>query len=402
MDLLDVKKDFPLFDHNDIVYLDTAATALTPKNVVNALCAYYNESSANVHRGVYKLSHEATNRYNETRQAVADFIGADFDEIVFTRGASSALNLVAFGYGLANLQEGDEIVVSELEHHSNFLPWQQVAKKTGAKLVYVPLSETGRIEVEAFESVVNANTKIVALTHVSNVMGYITPIREITKIAHKHGAVVSVDAAQSAPHIAIDVREIDCDFLAFSSHKMLGPKGLGVLYGKKKRLYEMEPVEYGGDMVETAGKEGSTWQAPPIRFETGTPPIDGVIAFSEALKYLKTLGFDAIAKHEKRLKDYVLKAFSKIEGVTVYNPTSDTGMLTFNLESVHPHDVVTVLDEDNIAVRAGHHCAQPLMQWLNVPATLRASFYIYNTLEDCDRLIESVKKASRFFRDAGL
>ena len=402
MESLSLKKDFPVFDQNDIAYLDTAATSLTPRSVIGKLTDYYNNYSANVHRGVYRLSHEATELYNATREATARFINAEFEEIVFTRGASSALNLVAFGYGLSNLNPGDEIIISELEHHSNFLPWQQVAKKTGAKVVYVPLSEEGRIEVEAFASVLNENTKIVALTHVSNVMGYITPIKAITELAHSQNAVVCVDAAQSAPHLQIDVKEIDCDFLAFSSHKMLGPKGLGVLYGKKKRLENMEPVEYGGDMVETASKDGSTWQAPPLKFETGTPPIASVVAFFEALRYLQNIGFVALKEHEQRLNKYVLDAFSNIESVKVYNPTSETGMVTFNIEGVHPHDVVTVLDEDNIALRAGHHCAQPLMQWLGVVATLRASFYVYNTLEDCDRLIESVKKAVTFFKEAGL
>ncbi len=402
MDLdFDIRADFPVLDDETLVYLDTAATSLTPHRVLHKMNDYYRKYSANVHRGVYRLSHEATELYNDARRTVARLINAEEDEVVFTRGASNALNMVARMLA-PYIQEGDEIITSELEHHSHFLPWQRIAKERGAKLIFVPLDQNGRIQLQAFKNVLSPRTRVVALTHVSNVMGYLTPIEKITELAHAHGAYVSVDAAQSVPHMEVDVKRIDCDFLAFSAHKMLGPTGFGILYGKRKHLDAFEPVEFGGDMVGIAEKDTLTYQKPPLKFETGTPPIAEAIGFAEAIDYLEEKGLETIREHEKRLAEYAHKALSGLEDVVIYNKDADAGIITFNLKGVHPHDVVTVLDDDNIALRAGHHCAQLVMQWLSVAATLRASFYLYNTRDDIDRLIESLKRARDFFKDAGL
>ncbi len=395
------KKDFPILNKQSLVYLDTAASSLTPNAVIDKLNEYYNEYPVNVHRGVYKLSYRATEAYQDARQTIADFISASFEEVIFTRGASSALNLVALSYGEKVLKSGDEVIVSELEHHSHVLPWQQLAKRKGAKLIYVPLSKAGRITVDAFKQVLTDRTKIVALTYVSNVMGYETPIKEITRLAHQKNAIVSVDAAQAAPHRAIDVNDLDCDFLAFSAHKMFGPTGVGVLYGKKRLLDIMDPLEFGGDMNDNVDKFDGDWKDTPYKFETGTPPIAEAIGFAEAVRYIKKIGFKAIIAHENTLRQKAVDALSNIKGVTIYNPTAETGIINFNLDDVHPHDVVSFFDEDHIALRAGHHCAQLLIKWLNVPATLRASFYVYNDEADIDTFIDSVKRARTFFSDIG-
>lgn len=396
-----IKNDFPVFQNNDLVYLDSAASALTPKPVIEALKEYYTDYSVNVHRGVYRLSYQATKKYEEARQTIADHIGATFAETIFTRGASSALNLVASSYGMANLKPGDEIIVSELEHHSHLLPWQQVAKKTGAKLVFVPLTKAGRITVENFKKVLNDHTKMVALTHVSNVMGYQTPIEEIIRLAHEKNALVSVDAAQSVPHQSVDVKAMDCDFLSFSGHKMCGPTGIGVLYGKKALLDAMEPIEFGGDMNDYVDKQTAHFKDTPYKFETGTPPIAQALGLAEAFRYLDAIGFDDIKAHEKALLNKTIEALNNIEGVVVYNPSAETAIIAFNLNDVHPHDAVSFFDEDQIALRAGHHCAQTVIQFLGVPATLRAAFYIYNTEADVERFIKNVKEAIAFFKAAG-
>ncbi len=396
MDLARLRDDFPVLKRKHVRYFDTAATSLTPKPVVSRMQDYYENLSANVHRGVYGLSHEATEQYETARGTIARFINASPGECVFTRGASSALNLVATGL-TDRIGAGDEIIVSELEHHSNFLPWLNLAKRKGAKLVFVPLTKEGRITTDNFKSVLTDKTKIVSLTHVSNVFGYKTPVEAITRLARAKGATVVVDAAQSAPHIPIDVKRIDCDFLAFSSHKALGPTGLGVLYGKKARLEEMEPVEYGGDMVDLAEKDHATWQDPPIKFETGTPPIAEVLGFAEAVRYIESIGFATIKKHEDALRDYAMAKLRTLESVTIHNENTEGSVISFNIDGVHPHDAVTILDHEGYALRAGHHCAQPLMSWLRVPATLRASFYIYNTKEECDGLVEAVRQARDYF-----
>jgi len=401
MDPYILKKDFPVLSDETLVYLDTAASSLKPIQVIRKLDEYYEKYSVNVHRGVYNLSYVATELYEGSRRKVSEFINADFSEVIFTRGASSALNLVATSYGLNNLTSEDEIIVSELEHHSQVLPWQNVSNITKAKLVYVPLDSEGRITIENFKKVLNKNTKIVALNYISNVMGYISPIKEIIRLSHEVGALVSVDAAQAAPHIAIDVKNIDCDFLAFSGHKMLGPTGIGVLYGKKKLLDKMPPIEFGGDMNDNVNLYDASWKEVPYKFETGTPPIAGAIGLGAAIDYLQEVGLDNIAKHEKDLKDYTIKKLENIEDIVIYNKTAVTGIITFNIEGVHPHDAVTFFDGNNICMRAGHHCAQLIIKWLEVVATLRVSFYLYNTKEDCDKFVESVKGARDFFKSVG-
>ncbi len=395
------REDFPVLQDPSLVYLDSAASSLKPQVVLDVMDEYYTEYGVNVHRGVYNLSYVATAKYEEARQKVATFINASFDEVIFTRGASSALNLVASSYGLNNLGPNDEIIVSELEHHSHVLPWQNVSRITGAKLVYVPLSTEGRITVDAFQKVVNNRTKIVALTYVSNVFGYITPIKEIIRIAHQHGALVSVDAAQAVPHMKVDVIDIDCDFLSFSGHKMLGPTGIGILYGKKHLLQQMPPIEFGGDMNDNVDKFDASWKDTPYKFETGTPPIAEAIGLGRAIDYLEAVGFHVIHQYEQELRDYVVLQLQTIDGITIHNPHAETGVISFNLDGVHPHDAVTYFDQENICMRAGHHCAQLVIKWLEVPATLRASFYLYNTISDADQFILAVKKARQFFTEMG-
>ncbi len=387
--------DFPIIKEG-LTYLDSGASSLKPTSVIEAMDTYYNEYGVNIHRGVYGLSYQATDKYEEARQNIADYINAAFEEVVFTRGASSALNLVASSYGLANINEGDEIIVSELEHHSSVLPWQNVAKIKGARLVYLPLDKEGRITVEAFKSVITEKTKVAALTYVSNVMGYITPIKEIIKIAHQHSIVVSVDAAQAIPHKEIDVKDLDCDFLSFSGHKMLGPTGIGVLFGKKDLLNQMDPIEFGGDMNDNVELYEASFKDAPYRFETGTMPIAEVIGLSEAVNYLRSLDFNVL-EHETKLRNYAMEKLQTIEGVTVYNPTAETGIISFNIDGVHPHDAASIFDQNGVCLRAGHHCAQLVIKWLGVLATLRATFYLYNTMDDVDRFIESVIEARDFF-----
>lgn len=399
--MLDVKKirqQFPIYDFNpDLVYLDTGASSLKPKAVIDVVDHYYSKLGVNVHRGVYGLSYEATDLYEAARTTVAKFLNAKFEEIVFTRGTTASLNLVASSY-LNILKEGDEIITSELEHHSSVLPWLQVSKKTGAKLVYVPLNQEGRITVEAFQKVLTEKTKVVALTYVSNVMGYITPIKQIIELAHQKGAVVVVDAAQAAPHMKIDVTALDADFLAFSGHKILGPTGIGVLYGKKHLLNKMEPVEFGGDMVDQVELDRATWKDAPYRFEAGTPIISGAIGLGKAIEFIESIGFDDIHAHVHAIHQYTLLKLKEIPGITVFNPTSETGIITFNVDFVHPHDAASIFDQNKVCLRAGHHCAQLITKWLKQLATLRATFYIYNDYADADRFIESVKEAVRFFQ----
>ncbi|HBT59569.1 MAG TPA: cysteine desulfurase, partial [Acholeplasmataceae bacterium] len=324
LDVKVIRQNFPIYEHNkDLVYLDTGASSLKPKAVIDQVDHYYSNLGVNVHRGVYGLSYEATDLYEEARTTVAKFINANFEEVVFTRGTTASLNMVAQNY-LSVLKEDDEIITSELEHHSSMLPWLNVSKKTKAKLNYVKLNEEGRITVEAFKEVLTAKTKVVALTYVSNVMGYITPIEEIIKLAHEVGAVVIVDAAQAAPHLPINVKSLDCDYLAFSGHKILGPTGIGVLYGKKHLLDQMEPSEYGGDMVDFVVKEDAKWKDTPYKFEAGTPIISGAIGLSSAIKYLTSIGFEAIEAHTKELHRYTLEKLKDIKGIEVYNSKSDT------------------------------------------------------------------------------
>ncbi|MDQ0162053.1 cysteine desulfurase [Aeribacillus alveayuensis] len=402
MNIQDIRKQFPILDQevngHPLVYLDSAATSQKPLPVIEAITKYYREYNSNVHRGVHTLGTRATDGYENAREKVRQFIQAkSIEEIIFTRGTTTALNMVASSYGLSHLQKGDEIVISYMEHHANIIPWQQVAKETGAKLKYIPLQEDGTIALKDVEETVTNQTKIVSLALVSNVLGTINPIKEIAEIAHKNGAVMVVDAAQGAPHMKIDVQNLDCDFLAFSGHKMCGPTGIGVLYGKKELLENMEPVETGGEMIDFVGLYESTWKELPWKFEAGTPIIAGAIGLAAAIDFLEDIGLDNIANHEHKLAQYALQRLSEIEGLTIYGPQERAGLVTFNIEDVHPHDVATVLDAEGIAVRAGHHCAQPLMKWLNVSATARASFYLYNTEDEIDKLALAIQKTKEYF-----
>jgi cysteine desulfurase / selenocysteine lyase len=403
MDPLALKAEFPIL-HQDInghplVYLDNAASTQKPRSVIEAVKRYYEWDNANVHRGVHTLGSRATDAYEGAREKVAKFLNASSTrEIIFTRGTTTALNIVASGYARQNLSEGDEIVLTQMEHHSNLIPWQQAAKATGAKLKYIPLQPDGTITLEDVESTITDNTKIVAITYVSNVLGTVNPIAKIAEIAHRKGAIIVVDGAQSTPHLKVDVQALDVDFYAFSGHKMCAPTGIGALYGKARLLEGMEPVEFGGEMIDFVELYDSTWKELPWKFEGGTPIIAGAVGLGAAIDFLEQVGLHDIDQHEKKLTRYAMDRLSSIDGLTIYGPREErAGLVTFNLGDVHPHDVATVLDTEGIAVRAGHHCAQPLMRWLNVSATARASFYLYNTEHDVDRLAESLVKTKEFF-----
>lgn len=405
IDIQKIRADFPILDQEinekPLAYLDNAATSQKPKQVIEALTHYYEFDNANVHRGVHTLAARATDAYESARVKVAKFIHArEVAEIIFTRGTTSAINLVVDSYAEANIEAGDEIVISYLEHHSNLIPWQQLAKRKGAVLKYIELEEDGTISVEQAQKTINEKTKIVALAHVSNVLGTITPIREIAAIAHKFGAVILVDGAQAVPHMEVNVVDLDADFYAFSGHKMMAPTGIGALYGKRELLDAMEPTEFGGEMIDFVELYDSTWKELPWKFEAGTPIIGGAIALGAAIDYLAEVGLANIHAHEQELVGYAIEEMSKIEGITIYGPKDASkrcGLVTFNLEGAHPHDIATILDEDGIAIRAGHHCAQPLMKWLDVSSTARASFYIYNTKEEIDALIDGLKLTKEYF-----
>ncbi|MDN0192387.1 cysteine desulfurase SufS [Bacillus stercoris] len=402
MNITDIREQFPILHQqvngHDLVYLDSAATSQKPRAVIETLDKYYNQYNSNVHRGVHTLGTRATDGYEGAREKVRKFINAkSMAEIIFTKGTTTSLNMVALSYARANLKPGDEVVITYMEHHANIIPWQQAVKATGATLKYIPLQEDGTISLEDVRETVTSNTKIVAVSHVSNVLGTVNPIKEMAKIAHDNGAVIVVDGAQSSPHMKIDVQDLDCDFFALSSHKMCGPTGIGVLYGKKALLENMEPAEFGGEMIDFVGLYESTWKELPWKFEAGTPIIAGAIGLGAAIDFLEEIGLDEISRHEHKLAAYALERFSQLDGVTVYGPKERAGLVTFNLDDVHPHDVATVLDAEGIAVRAGHHCAQPLMKWLDVTATARASFYLYNTEEEIDKLVEALQKTKEYF-----
>ncbi|MGM0975501.1 MAG: cysteine desulfurase [Bacillota bacterium] len=407
MNAREIRQMFPILDQEvngkPLVYLDSAATSQKPVPVIEAIDKYYREYNSNVHRGVHTLGTRATDGYEGAREKVRKFINAkSTEEVIFTRGTTTSINTVAASYGRANLSEGDEIVITYMEHHSNIIPWQQVAKQTGATLKYLPLQEDGTISLEDVRATVTADTKIVSIMQVSNVLGVMNPIKEIAKIAHENGAIMVVDGAQSAPHMKIDVQDLDCDFLAFSGHKMCGPTGIGVLYGKKKHLEKMEPVEFGGEMIDFVGLYESTWKELPWKFEGGTPIIAGAIGIGAAIDFLEQIGLNEIEAYEHKLAAYAMEKMSAIEGMTIYGPkeaSKRAGLVTFNIDDVHPHDVATVLDAEGIAVRAGHHCAQPLMKWLKVSATARASFYLYNTEEDIDKLVSGLVKTKEYLSD---
>jgi cysteine desulfurase/selenocysteine lyase len=392
--------DFPQIK-NDYIYFDTAATSLKPKAVIEAVNMYNDTLSANIHRGMYFNSVKTTELYEEARSVVAKFINAKEEEIVFTRGTTSSINLVASSYGLVNLKPGDEIIVSEQEHHSQFLPWQNVAKKTGATLRFVELNSEGKITIEMFKKVLSDKTKVVALNYVSNVLGYINDIKEITKLAHQKNAIIVVDAAQAIQHIKVDVLDLNVDFLAFSGHKMLGPTGVGILYGKSQHLDILEPMEFGGDMNEDVEKIDSTWKKYPLKFEAGTMPIAEVIGLKEAINYLDNLGLENIHSYSMDLYQHLQNEINKIDGITVYNPNSDTGILTYNFDGVPAHDAITYYAEKNIALRSGQHCAKLIHDFLNIHSSLRVTVYFYNTKEEVNRFIEVTKEAIKYFKSVG-
>ncbi len=404
MDAKALKAEFPILNQDinghPLVYLDNAATTQKPRAVIEAVKRYYEWDNANVHRGVHTLGSRATDAYEGAREKVARFINAPASrQIVFTRGTTTALNIVASGYARQTLREGDEIVITPMEHHSNLIPWQQAAKATGATLKYIPLQPDGTISLADVESTITANTKIVSMTYISNVLGTINPIAEVAKIAHKNGAIIVVDGAQSTPHLKVDVQALDVDFYAFSGHKMCAPTGIGVLYGKAQLLERMEPIEFGGEMIDFVELYDSTWKELPWKFEGGTPIIAGAVGLGAAIDFLQEIGLDNIDRHEKKLTGYAMDSLSAIDGITIYGPRQErAGLVTFNLGDVHPHDVATVLDTEGIAVRAGHHCCQPLMRWLKVSATARASIYLYNSEEDIDRLAQSLVRTKEFFQ----
>ena len=402
-----IKNDFPILfqEVNDepLVYLDNAATSQKPKQVIESLVHFYEHDNANVHRGVHTLAERATSSYEGAREKVRQFIHAkSTKEVLFTRGTTTAINWLSRSYGDANVSAGDEIIISQMEHHSNIVTWQELAKRQKAKLVYVNLTDEGELDVEDFKSKLNDKTKIVSIAHASNVLGVINPIKELVKLTHEVGAVFVVDGAQSVPHMAVDVVDLDADFYAFSGHKMCGPTGIGVLYGKQELLEKMDPIEFGGEMIDFVYHDHSTWTELPWKFEAGTPNIAGAIALGSAIDYLTEIGMENIQQHEEELVAYVLPKLQAIEGLTIYgpqDPKKHTGVIAFNIDAVHPHDASTALDMEGVAVRAGHHCVQPLLNYLGVQSTARASFYFYNTKEDADRLVEAILATKEFFTD---
>lgn len=403
LDANHIKQDFNILDQlvNDepLVYLDNAATTQKPTVVLEALRSYYETDNANVHRGVHTLAERATSQYEASRQLVADFIKAKSSkEVIFTRGTTTSLNWVA-RFAEQVLTAGDEVLVSVMEHHANIIPWQQVCQKTGAKLVYAYLKH-GQLDMTDLAQKLTPKTKFVSLAHVSNVLGCVNPIKEIAELVHANGAYLVVDGAQSIPHLPIDVQELDCDFFAFSAHKMYGPTGLGIFYGKEELLHQMEPIEFGGEMIDFVYEQSATWKGLPWKFEAGTPHIAGAIGLAAAVSYLQDIGMTEVQAHEADLVAYILPKLRAIEGLTLYGPEQPenrAGVIAFNLDGLHPHDLATALDYEGVAVRAGHHCAQPLLSYLNVSATVRASFSLYNTREDCDRLVDAILKAKEFF-----
>lgn len=403
IDVEKIRKDFPILDQivNDepLVYLDNAATTQKPKVVLEAVNRYYQEDNANVHRGVHTLAERATASYEGARETVRRFINASSTkEVLFTRGTTTGLNWIG-RFAEEILEEGDEVLISIMEHHSNILPWQEACRKTGAKLVYVYLKDGG-LDLEDFRKKLTDRTKFVSIAHASNVLGVINPVQEIAQLAHEKGAIVVVDGAQSVPHMKIDVQKLDADFFVFSGHKMAGPTGIGVLYGKEQYLNQMSPVEFGGEMIDFVYEQSATWKELPWKFEAGTPNMAGAIGLAAAIDYLEAIGMDEIERHEQDLIAYVFPKLQAIEGLKIYGShdlAKRSGVISFNLGDLHPHDLATALDYEGVAVRAGHHCAQPLIQYLGVPATARASFYLYNTKEDCDKLVEALIKTKEFF-----
>ena len=402
MSVNNFKKDFPIFENKDIAYLDSGATTQKPTSVLEAIEKFYKNENANPHRGAYGLSIEATEIYENTRDKIAKFINAKHrEEIIFSKNASESLNLIAYSYGLDNLKKDDEIVISIMEHHSNLVPWQMVAKKTESKLNYMYINDNFEISDEEIETKITDKTKIVGITHVSNVLGTINNIEKIIKYAHKKGAIVVVDGSQSIPHMEIDVQKLDADFFVFSGHKMLAPLGIGILYGKREILNKMNPFLMGGDMIEYVYEQETTFAPLPNKFEAGTQNVEGVIGLGAAIDYIKNIGYNKIQEIEKEVTSYARQELSKLEYLTLYltpNEEKHSSVISFNIKGVHPHDVASILDSENVCVRSGNHCAQPLLRSMGIDSTCRASFYIYNTKEDVDKLVIALNKAYNMFK----
>ncbi|HEX2913101.1 MAG TPA: cysteine desulfurase [Chloroflexia bacterium] len=404
LDVASIRRDFPILEEEEfgkkVAYLDNGASSLRPEPVINAMLEYFHKYNANIHRGVYRWSEEATRAYEAAHRKVAKFINASPREIIFTRNTTESLNLVAYSWGRANVSEGDEIVTTVIEHHSNLVPWQVLAAEKNARLRYIPMTKDGQLDISNLNEIVNEKTKLVTFTHMSNVLGTISPVAQIVARAKEVGAVVAIDGAQSAPHMKVDVQALGCDFYAFSGHKMCGPTGIGVLWGRRELLEAMPPFLTGGDMIRDVTLERSTWNDLPWKFEAGTPSIAEGIGLGAAVDYLSSLGMENIRQHEIDLTAYALEKMVKIPDLTIYGPLDAQargGIISFNLGDVHPHDLATMLDREAIAVRAGHHCCQPLIELLETTATTRASFYIYNTEEEVDRLVEALYKARKVF-----
>lgn len=395
------KKDFPILMSRDVVYLDSGATSQKPASVIDAISNYYNNHNSNPHRGAYSLSIEATEAYENGRKKVAKFINSpSASQVIFTKNASEALNIIAYSYGLDNLKENDDVVLSIMEHHSNLVPWQYVTKKTGSNLKYMYINDNYEITDEEIESKITDKTKIVGITHVSNVLGTINNVKKVIDVAHKRGAIVILDVSQSIPHMRVDVQELDADFIAFSGHKMFAPLGIGVLYGKKELLENMTPFLMGGDMIEYVYEQETTFAPLPNKFEAGTQNVGGVVGLSAAIDYIERIGYENIQKHESELVSYAKDKLEKLEYVKLYmtkNDKNHSAVISFNIEGVHPHDVASILDSQNVCVRSGNHCAQPLLRFLGIDSTCRASFSIYNTKEDVDRLVAAIEKAYKMF-----
>ena len=398
----EIIKDFTLLQNRKIAYLDSGATTQKPVQVIDAIDKFYENNNANPHRGAYSLSIEATEQYENTRTKIAKFINAKHrEEIIFSKNATESLNLIAYSYGMDNLEKDDEIVLSIMEHHSNLVPWQKVAKTTGAKLNYMYINEEFELSDEEIESKITDKTKIVGITHVSNVLGTINNVEKIIKYAHKKGAIVVVDASQSIPHMKIDVQKLNADFLVFSGHKMLAPLGIGILYGKKELLNKMNPFLMGGDMIEYVYEQDTTFAPLPNKFEAGTQNVEGVIGLGAAIDYIENLGYDKIAEIEEEVVEYAREKLSELDFITLYmtpNKENHQAVISFNINGVHPHDVASILDSCGVCVRSGNHCAQPLMRFLGIDSTCRASFYFYNTKDEVDKLVEALKKAYEMFR----
>lgn len=398
---MDFKKDFPIFENRDISYLDSGATSQKPQYVINAIEEFYKKFNANPHRGTYSLSLDATEQYENTREKIAKFINArNKEEIIFSKNASESLNLIAYSYGLSNLKQNDEVVLSIMEHHSNLVPWQFVTKQTNSILKYMYINNEFELSKEEIESKITDKTKVVGITHISNVLGTINNVKEIIKYAHKKGAIVIVDASQSIPHTKVDVQDLDADFLVFSGHKMFAPLGIGVLYGKKELLNKMPPFLMGGDMIEYVYEQNTTYAPLPNKFEAGTQNVEGVVGLGAAIDYIESIGYETINKVEQEVTEYAVNELSKLNFIEMYvtpNKQDHSSVVSFNVKGVHPHDVASILDVNGVCIRSGNHCAQPLLRYMGMDSTCRASFSIYNTKEDVDKLVDTLNKTYKMF-----